>query len=114
YLFNLFRPLMDVPMVPIKGEAVHCDHVDGVQHSIRTEQGYKVGIDGRDATQGNTQRRIFTTDRRSCSHHHLSEDLPVGIELEVPVRQVVRLVPEHYRFYHASSQKLYGWARVAI
>ena len=49
----------------------------------------------------------------AASSHHRGEDLPVGIELEVPVRQVVRLVPEHHRFDHRCGYTARGSASSA-
>ena len=44
------------------------------------------------------QPGVLSLYRVAGELHHLAKDSPVAIDLEVPVRLVVRLVPEHHRF----------------
>src|SRR6516162_10647598 len=46
---------------------------------------------------------VLTANRPAGGNHHLREQFPVGINLEVPVGQIVRFVPQHYRFNHSST-----------
>ena len=62
----------------------------------------EVGIDRRDAAEHARQRRVLgARPRRPRARPSRRSVAQSGIDLEVPVRHVVRLVPEHHRFDHA-------------
>src|SRR5262249_52524099 len=42
----------------------------------------------------------FRENRAGRELRHLTERGPARVELEIPMRQVVRLVPKHHRFDH--------------
>src|SRR5689334_23261835 len=90
-------------MVPIEGKAVQSDEVYRVQHTVRSHQLDEMRIDGGDSAEHNRQVRIHPTDGFGSRDRHLGEHLPVGVDLEIPVGKIVRLIPEHYCFNHESS-----------
>src|SRR5438270_6466800 len=106
---DLLRPIMDLPVVPIQREAVHGDNIDRVKDSIRTQELNEMRINGRDAAQDQRQLRIFAVDRLGRGDDHLSKHLPIRVQLEIPMGEIVWFIPKHHCFNHARTlQKL--WA----
>ena len=94
---------MNAPVVPVQREAVNCNHVNVIHDAVAAEQLHKIGIDGREAAERDLQLGIDPANLTGRRHDHSGEHLPVWIDFEVPVRKVVRLIPQHHRFDHAFS-----------
>ena len=97
-LFELVRPLVDHPVVPVEREAVHRDRVQIIERALGREAADELGVDRRNAAEHARQARRFGGDRLAGEPRHAREARPAGIGFEVPVRLVVRLVPDHRRF----------------
>jgi hypothetical protein len=102
-LCNLFRPLVDLPMIPIERKAMHGDDIENIEHAVTLHVADEIGIDRRNTAETLKQPRIFGPHRRRGELHHLGVSAPVTIDLEVPVGLVVGFVPEHDRFDHIGS-----------
>ncbi len=100
---QFLRPIVDLPMVPIQREAMHRHAVQMVEQAIALQQGNELRINGRDSAQDQGQRRAQFPDANGGHSRHLGELLPVRVHLEVPMRQVVRLVPQLDCFDHRLS-----------
>src|SRR6185369_3277373 len=92
---------MNAPMVPIQREAVQRDYINRVEHAVAAQQLYKVGVDRRKTAQHDGQVRIDLSYRLRRQHDHSCEDFPIWIDVKIPVRKIVRLIPKHYGFDHA-------------
>jgi len=60
-------------------------------------------INRRHAAEGSGETRVFAGDRGGRQTDHFRERSPAFVELEVPVGQIVRLVPEHHRIDHVGG-----------
>ena len=107
-LGDLGRPFVDRPQVPVEREAVHRDDIHRVQRAVPFHAAHPGRIDGRHAAQHAGDRRIDRVDRIAGTRDRIGEDRPVGIEFRVPMRLVVRLVPDHRGFDHRVSSPLFG------
>ena len=99
-LGDLGRPLVDLPQVPVQREAMHRQRVDRRKDAMRLDLAHPVRIDGRHAAENARDVRIHRGDGVAGADHAIGEQGPFGIEGEIPVRLVVRLVPEHGGFDH--------------
>ena len=61
---------------------------------------HKCRIDWRDAPEDLGDVRVHLRDRVRRQHCHFGISTPIGIELGVPMRLVVRFVPDHRSFNH--------------
>ena len=84
---------MDAPVIPVQGEAVYCYDVHRVEHTVRAHQLDEVGVDGRNAAQHQRQSGLLTAYRVAGRNYHLREPRPVGIEFEIPMGEVIGLIP---------------------
>src|SRR5262249_3502533 len=69
--------------------------------AVRAHQLNEVWIDRRNSAQNQRQFRVLVAHRPAGSDHHLGKKLPIRIKLEVPMRQIVGFIPQHYGFNHA-------------
>jgi hypothetical protein len=89
-------------VVPVEREAVQRDGIDLVEDALPLHVVDELRIDGRDAAQHARETAALGADGLARALDHVAEARPVGIDLEVPVRLVVGLVPEHDGFDHGS------------
>src|SRR5579884_391413 len=61
-------------------------------------------IDGRNPAQHDLHLRVNAANGPRPGDRQLGKHLPVRVDLEIPVRQVVWLVPQHHRFNHVLSR----------
>jgi hypothetical protein len=101
-LGELRRPLVDHPKIPVEREPVYCHDIESLQRALAGEVGDEQRIDRRNTAQYTRQTRHLCRNRVAGQKRHSGEAFPVGIELEIPMRFVVRLVPQHYSFDHAA------------
>jgi hypothetical protein len=102
-LVKLLGPIIDLPMVPIQRETMHRHAIQVIQQMIALQQRDKIGINGRDPAEDQWQLRAQFPDGESGHLRHCRKFFPAGIHLEVPMRQVVRLVPQLDCFDHRFS-----------
>src|SRR5690606_26829472 len=79
------------------------------EDALRSEVLDEVRVDRRDPAEHAGEGRAFGGHGRGRDLHHFRVDPPVRIDLEIPVRLVVRLVPELHRFDHGHTS-----GRVAV
>src|ERR1044071_9655529 len=92
---------MDAPVIPIQRKSMYRDHINCIQHPIAAQELDEVWIDGRNSSQNNLQIRINLPDRPRARQRHMRKHLPVRINLEIPMREIIRLVLYHYRLDHS-------------
>ena len=102
------RPFVDRPQVPVEREAVHGYGIDGVHRPVLDHQPHEVGIDRRHAAQHAGEPRALGGDGKARLTRHLAEHRPARVKLEVPVRLVVGLVPDHHGIDHGRIGLLAG------
>jgi hypothetical protein len=96
------RPLVDVPVVPVEREAVHGHHVDEVDEAVAADEVEPPRVDRRHAPEHDRQAGRERPDAPRRAAGHGAELLPPGSTWKVPVRLVVRLVPELDGFDHGA------------
>ena len=99
-LLQLLRPFGDVPMIPIERKAMDSDNIHRLQHAVSGEQFNKSRVNGRNAAENNLDVRIRLSDCLRSGMNEGSKLLPLRVQVEVPVRQIIRLVPQHHGFNH--------------
>ena len=97
---QLFGPVIDLPMVPVERETMHRDGVEMVEQPIVFQQRDEDGINRRNAAQYQRQVRRLPPNRRCPEPYHFRKLAPLGIHREVPVGEIVGLVPEFDGFDH--------------
>ena len=106
------RPLVDLPEVPVERKSVHGDGVDMVEHTMVLHLLHERRIDRRDAAKHLGRCAALSAAIASAaSDRHCGEPLPVRVELRVPMRLVVGLVPDHRRLDHRRSSLRAGRRR---
>src|SRR5258707_15118054 len=93
---------MNAPVVPVEWETMNCNYVYFVQHAVAAEQLHKSWINRRQSTQNDREPRADLPDLACCRNSHMGKYLPVGVQVKIPVREVVGLVPQHHCFNHSS------------
>jgi hypothetical protein len=94
------RPLINLPKIPIERETVNGNHIHILENAFRCEGANEMFVDRRDAAKNPQQARPLRCDRPACGIRHAREQRKVGIDLGIPVRFVVRFVPDFHRFDH--------------
>src|SRR3981081_3953592 len=107
-LRKLLWPFVDHPVVPVQWKPVDGEDIHVVEDTLRFHVQDKVWINGRNAAQDfeEVRRLGFYGGGGGGRVRHGGENFPARIELEVPMRLIVGLVPEHYRFDHAEASQL--------
>jgi hypothetical protein len=105
-LRQLIGPLVDHPVVPVERETVHRHRVHLVENALTLHVLDEQRVDRRDAAEHAGQISVLGRHRLPCEARHLGEAGPFRVDLEIPVRLVVGLVPDHHRFDHGSSRAL--------
>src|SRR5690606_918097 len=72
-----------------------------VQHALARQVQEEAGVDRRDAAEHPGEAGPLRGDRRRRGADHRRVDGPVLVDVEIPVREVVRLVPELDGLDHA-------------
>ncbi len=85
---------------------MHRHHIDVIHNAPRGEPLDEGGIDGRHAAEHPWKGWILGCDGLARQARHTGEDLPVRIQVGIPVRLVVGLVPDLDRFDHAKPPPL--------
>ena len=98
-------PLVDLPVVPVEREAVHGDGVDVVEHPLLFHVEDELGVDRRDPAQDAGERAVLPPHGLPRENGHAGEHLPLGVDLEVPVGLVVRLVPQLHGLDHTITSR---------
>ena len=71
-----------------------------IHHAVGAHEAQEVGVAGGDATEHDGEIRINLPDSCGGELHHFTEAGPAFVEVEVPVGQVIRFVPEDDGFNH--------------
>src|SRR3954447_26500546 len=100
-LAELVGPLVNGPVVPVQRKPVDRDHVQLSEHAESIQCLDEIGIDRGDAPEHPSQTGIFAARCGGGSLHQVRIYPPTGIELEIPMRHVVRFVPQLDCFDHA-------------
>lgn len=79
---------------------MHRDAIEHVEHALPLHVLDELWIDGGYAAEHLCELGRLFANRCRCELHHGCEPRPVLIDLEVPMRLVVRLISKHYRFDH--------------
>ncbi len=79
---------------------MHGDHVHVVERPSRLQPLHEGRIDRRHAAKHTHEAGILGGDGLAGQAGHAREDIPLGIQFGVPVRLVVRLVPDLHRLDH--------------
>ena len=74
-----------------------------VERALCLHVGDEIRVDRRDAAENPGQARRLGRDRLAGQPAHARKPRPVRVELGVPMRLVVRLVPDHRGFDHAAT-----------
>ena len=102
-----------MPPVPIEREAVDGDNVYGITDAPPKEVADEQRVDRRNTTQHARQARRHTRQTLAGQADHFREQGPLRVLVAVPVRQVVRFVPQHHRLDHEvaarGSQTYTSW-----
>src|SRR6185437_5821133 len=104
-LVDFRRPFVDGPVIPIKRETMDRHHVDGFQGALTLELPQEIRIDGRNAAQRTQHAGILGANRLRGAAKHRAENGPVRVHLEIPMRQIIWLVPKHHRFDHSGLRR---------
>ena len=92
---------------------MHRNNVHRVQHTVAGQQLDEPRINRRDAAQHDLDLRVRLADRPASGLHQGGELLPFRIDVEIPMGEIVRLVPQHDGFHHFRLAPLYqSWLRV--
>jgi hypothetical protein len=97
------RPFIDLPEIPVEREAVHRYCVDLVKNALPFEVADEVNVDRRHSAENPHQARTRGGNSFACRYRQFGESREVGIDLRIPVRFVVRLVPYLHRFDHSAA-----------
>src|SRR5215469_12816306 len=57
-------------------------------------------MNGRDSPQHDLKAGVNSPYAVNREPHHLGKLRPVRIKVKVPMGEIVRLIPQHYRFHH--------------
>jgi hypothetical protein len=79
------------------------DHFEVIEHAIAFEALDEEGVDRRDAAEHALDGRIDGMDRLGRFGQGRRQHRPVGVDLRVPMRFVVGLVPDHGCFDHSAA-----------
>ena len=82
---------------------MHGHGVNRVEGSECLQAIQKGGIDGRHAAQDTSETRVLGCDCIARQSNQTSELLPRRINLHVPMRFIVRLIPDLRGFNHRSN-----------
>lgn len=91
---------MDLPEVPVEWETMGRNGVDVVEHALRFHKSEEVRINRRNSAEHAREPGIDLPDRSRGQLCHMGKAAPVRIDLRIPMRLVVRLVPDHGGFDH--------------
>jgi hypothetical protein len=101
HFLKFFGPVVDLPMVPIQGKAVHGDGIEVLEQAVAFQERKESGINRRYPAQNDRQPGTELTNGRRGEAAHFRKLEPLWVHLKVPVGQVVRLVPQFDGFDHS-------------
>src|SRR5688572_13187204 len=87
-------------MIPIEWEAVNSNDIEYFKYAPGIQTLDKGRVNRRNTAEHALQRGIHSGDFVGRQLYHFRKGVPLRIDLEIPVRLVVRLIPEHHRVYH--------------
>jgi hypothetical protein len=99
-LFETFGPFVNHPVVPIQGKTVHRYDINRIKHAQIAHPSNEKSIDRRNAAQHTYQPRVSPLHSLRGSTDHGRKLFPFRIDLEIPMRLVIRLIPKHHCFDH--------------
>ena len=97
---ELFWPIVKLPMIPVEGKPVDTDRVEVFEQIVAFEQGDERGINRGNSPEDQRQVRAILPYGHCRQTHHFRELAPLRVHVKIPVRQVVRFVPELDCFDH--------------
>src|SRR5262249_8213367 len=95
-------------MVQVQWKSMHRDDTHIVEDAQPAKKPHEVGIDRRHSPESDFQLWIHSAYGLGCSDDHAGEDLPLRILMEIPMRKIIRLIPQHYGFNHTRLFPLRG------
>src|SRR5256885_11986245 len=101
-------------MVPVQRESMYRYDVHRVQDTMRSHQLNEFRINGRDSAEHNLQIRIYLAHGIRPKNGHFRKFVPMRIQFEIPMGEIVRLIPKHHRFDHEGFSSLSGFSWPAI
>src|SRR6185437_15270842 len=93
-------PFVDRPMVPIQGETVYSHRVQVFHDPVAGHQPNKITIAGGDSAEHNGERGVGRADGSGGLLRQIRESFPSGVEMKIPMREVIWLVPQYNGFKH--------------
>src|SRR5690242_16572323 len=79
---------------------MHSHNVNLVEHALNVHQLNELRVNWRNTAQYDLEDGVNRANLARGQSHHFCEFLPLGVQMEVPVREIIGLVPEHYSFNH--------------
>ena len=77
------------------------DHVNKIEHAMAAQQLHEIGIDRGKSAQDDGQFWINPANLARRGNRHARKNLPVRIGLKIPMRKIVRFIPQHHCFNHS-------------
>ncbi len=97
---ELFGPVINLPVVPIERETMNGDCIEVFEQAVALEELDESGINGRYPAEHHGQLWADLSNGDGGETSHFGKLFPAGVLMEIPMRQVVRFVPEFDCFDH--------------
>ena len=112
-LLQFVGPFVNLPVIPVEWKSVHGHDVDLLEHTLSLHAANESRVDRRDPAEDARERGVDAADRVGGAARHVRKNHPLRIELEIPMREIVRFVPKHHRFNRHQYTSSSGCASIS-